>query len=89
MNTTPTPVPSATVRRPRPFRTYYYTSLRHKETEWARIGHACTMVGAIRAAVVKILNRHMERADIIGEDGVRIAWVRREKNRIVIWGDKL
>jgi hypothetical protein len=31
----------------------------------------------------------MERADIIGEDGVRIAWVRREKNRIVIWGDKL
>jgi hypothetical protein len=74
----------ATGRYVRPFRTFYYDSPNCKETEWSKIGHACTRIGALRAAVVKMLNGTAYHVDVYGEDGVRVAYATRKGSKITI-----
>jgi hypothetical protein len=87
--TTPgfTPVPvkhKAKTARPRPFATYYYTSIKDDPKNYARIGHACTGDGAVRAGMWKLLKKEAEHVDVYNEDGARVAVLERRKDTIKI-----
>jgi hypothetical protein len=78
--------PVTTMPHPRPYSTYYYESLNHKEADYMRIGRACTIKGAIKAAIGRIIDGTCQAADIYGESGVRMYQIRAYKDRIVIHG---
>ena len=70
--------------RPRNFTTYYYGGANDKEAEYARIGRSCARDNAIRAAVMKLLTKQFMRADIYGESGMCLGFIKRTGNKIVI-----
>lgn len=73
----------APVAHARPFATYYY-GIRSAAHDWSRIGRAVTERGAIRAAVMRIVDREYHEAIIHNEEMVVVARIMRERNKIVI-----
>lgn len=71
---------------PRPFATFYYKGLRTSLQDWSRIGHASTLRGAIRAAVVRLYDRAYDKATVYDEDGVAYAHLTRRPSGIQILG---
>jgi len=71
--------------RKRPFTTHYFTA-RSKPGEWARIGHAATLHGAIRAAVRRLLEGGLASATISGEAGTILTCVYRDRALIRVVG---
>ena len=74
----------ARTHRPRLFTTYYYASTKDGAGKWARIGRACTRDNAVRAAIVKVLNREFLHVDIYDEDYARCAFISRVRNKILV-----
>jgi len=70
---------------PRPFRTYYYGS-GATFAQWSAIGRAASLRGAARAALIRLIDERAVKADIYNEDGVRIAWLSRTRDRISVYG---
>ena len=80
--------PGPVVQHPRLIRTFYYerTEPDTKPEDWARIGRAASDVGAIRAAVVRIITGQYRSADIYGEDGIRKYRIRKGRTTVHILG---
>lgn len=76
------------VTSPRPFRTYYYDRSEPdtKPEDWSRIGRAASDIGAIRAAVVKVITGVYRSADIYGENGIRKYRIRKGRTAVHILG---
>lgn len=72
------------VEHPRPISTYYYAHERDPIDQWARIGRAGSLRGAVRAATVKLFDGEIRRADIYGPDGVRMGHIARQGRKILI-----
>ncbi len=70
--------------RPRNFTTYYYEGANSLEKDYARIGRSCARDNAIRAAVMKLLTKQFMRADIYGEGGTCLGFIKRVGNKITI-----
>ena len=71
---------------PRPFATYYYRSPRDNPQDWSRIGHAATLRGAIRAAVVRLYDGTYGKATIYGLDSEAVAHLTHKPTGIHILG---
>lgn len=75
---------SVAVAHPRPFRTYYYESAKVDVYDWQRTSRSCTRYGAVRAAVMRLLDGRSKHADVYDIAGVRVAYMTRKGNRITI-----
>lgn len=75
----------ATAARKRPFTTHYFTA-RSKPGEWARIGHAATLHGALRAVVRHLLEGKVVSATVRGESGEVLTCASRDRTLIRIVG---
>lgn len=71
---------------PRPFRTFYYRGTHTKISDWSRVGHAGSPVGAIRAAVVKLVIGQYSKAIVHGEDGEVQYTITRSGQTIKVFG---
>lgn len=76
----------APVVQTRPYQTMYYGSAAAKIQDWSRIGRASTNVGAIRAAVVRLVTGQYYKAVIHGESGEVLYTMRRVGRKIEIFG---
>lgn len=73
--------------RTRPFRNIYYSVPNpNRVTLFARIGHARTQLGALRAAVSRLAQDDFAAVDIYNEAGIRLYRIRRSKGQITING---
>jgi len=73
-------------RHSRPYQTMYYGSNGSKATDWSRIGRASSEVGAIRAAVVRLVTGQYYKAVVHGEDGQVLYTLTRDRSAIKIFG---
>lgn len=71
---------------PRPYQTMYYRSATCKIQDWTRVGRASSPVGAIRAAVVRIVTGQYYKAVIHGESGEVLYTLTRKGREIKIFG---
>lgn len=71
---------------PRPFQTMYYRSATCKVQDWTRVGRASSGVGAIRAAVVRLVTGQYYKAIIHGESGEVLYTLTRKGSEIKIFG---
>ena len=76
----------AIAAHPRPYQTMYYGSSNSKITDWSRIGRASSKVGAIRAAVPRLVTGQYYMAVIHDEDGAVLYTMRRVGRKIDILG---
>lgn len=72
------------VAHPRPFQTFYYESSTPNLAVWQRTSRSCTRYGAVRAAVMRLLDGRSKHADVYDIAGVRVAYMTRKGNRITI-----
>lgn len=77
---------SVPVPHPRPFQTMYYRSVTNKIQDWTRIGRASSNVGAIRAAIVRLVTGQYYKAVIHSESGEVMYTLIRRRNVIKICG---
>lgn len=75
----------AALPRKRPFTTHYFTA-RSKPNEWARMGHAATLHGALRAAVRHLLEGKVVSATVRGESGEVLTYAYRDRTLIRVVG---
>lgn len=71
---------------PRPFQTMYYGSANDKIGDYSRVGRAASNVGAIRAAVVRLVTGQYFKAVIHGESGEVLYTLTRKGREIKIFG---
>jgi len=75
------------IAHPRPIQTYYFgvQDPTHR-AEWARVGRAATHLGALRAAVCKVLIGQYKSADIYNDISIRVYKVRKKGNQLSVIG---
>lgn len=77
------------VVHPRPYQTMYYRGTSDKVHHWTRVGRASSKVGAIRAAVVRLVTGQYYKAIIHGESGEVLYTLTRKGSKIEIFGQFL